>query len=330
VYAWAVPGHEYFFAYYDGSIHMTDDNGHVTTFKILDVRQDATYTYVDTDLGATLPTPTFFGQPANQYVAYPVMTVAETNSGSLIDPPTPPVMIEAIGSTSLVQVGSNYFLYPVGESSGPELSYNGAPVVAGQFGAYVPIAAVQTASGYELCWKLPGGDSYGVWELDNSGNYISNILSPTSGTNPALESLEPVFQQDLNGDGVIGLAVTTGRTLEVPSAYSGPATFMGSSGTLQLDESASFSGTVAGMTGQDTLDLTDINFATVNSPTYSGTSTGGTLTVSDGTHMANLALLGNYLASAFAASSDGHDGTSVINQTPTTADQNTLLSQPHA
>src|SRR5262249_46519477 len=53
-----------------------------TSFKVLDVRQDATYTYVDTDLGATLPTPTFGGgRAANEYVAYPVMTVAETNSG---------------------------------------------------------------------------------------------------------------------------------------------------------------------------------------------------------------------------------------------------------
>src|SRR5262249_16150964 len=82
VYEWAVPGHEYFFAYYDGGIHRIDDTGHVTAFKILDVRQDATYIYVDTDLGGFLPTPTFFGGlPANQYVPYPVMTVAQTNSG---------------------------------------------------------------------------------------------------------------------------------------------------------------------------------------------------------------------------------------------------------
>src|SRR5262249_62292503 len=88
----------------------------------------------------------------------------------------------------------------------------------------------------------------------------------------------------------------------------GPATFMGSSGILQLDQSARFAGTVAGMTGQDTLDLRDISFATIQSPTYSGTSTGGTLTVSDGTHTAKIALQGNYLASIFVASSDGHGG----------------------
>src|SRR5262249_60378273 len=66
------------------------------------------------------------------------------------------------------------------------------------------------------------------------------------------------------------------------------------------------------MTGQDTLDLRDISFATIQSPTYSGTSTGGTLSVSDGTHNAQIALLGNYLTSTFVASSDGHGGTNVV------------------
>ena len=49
-----------------------------------------------------------------------------------VDPPT--TVIEALGSTSLVQAGSNYFLNPVAGGTGPELKYNGAPVVAGQIG----------------------------------------------------------------------------------------------------------------------------------------------------------------------------------------------------
>src|SRR5262249_27209953 len=82
VWQWAVPHEKYFFAYYDGSIHMTDDTGHVTTFEILDVSQDATYTYVKTDLGTFLPMPTFVGGlPANQYIAYPATTITQTNSG---------------------------------------------------------------------------------------------------------------------------------------------------------------------------------------------------------------------------------------------------------
>ena len=178
-----------------------------------------------------------------------------------------------------------------------------------------PLGAERTASGDEVAWKVTGADQYSVWATDSSGSYTSNNgagAPVVAGTSSALEMLEPSFHQDLNADGVIGLAVMSGGTVEVSSAYSGPATFMGSSGILQLDQSASFSGTVAGMTGQDTLDLRDISFATIQSPTYSGTSTGGTLSVSDGTHNAKIALLGNYLASTFVASSDGHGGTNVV------------------
>ena len=166
-----------------------------------------------------------------------------------------------------------------------------------------------------------GADQSSVGATDSSGgNYTSNDgagAPVVASASPALEMLEPSLHQNLNADGVIGLAVMSGGTVEVSSAYSGPATFTGSSGILQLDQSASFSGTVSGMTGQDTLDLRDISFATIQSPTYSGTSTGGTLSVSDGTHNAKIALLGNYLASTFVASSDGHGGTNIVDPSST-------------
>jgi large repetitive protein len=264
-----------------------------------------------------------------------VGTMAIDGDGVISVAPAPiaTTVIESFGSTSLVEVGTNYFLYPVGGSSGPELSLSGAPVVAGQFGSWTPLGAEQTASGYEVAWKVTGADQYSVWVTDSSGSYTSNNgagAPGVAGTSSALEMLEPSFHQDLNGDGVIGLAVMSGGTVEVSSAYSGPATFMGSSGILQLDQSASFSGTVAGMTGQDTLDLRDISFATIQSPTYLGTSTGGTLSVSDGKLNAQIALLGNYLASTFVASSDGHGGTNVVDPSATReTSQTSLLVQPY-
>ena len=106
--------------------------------------------------------------------------------------------VEALGSTSLVQVGSNYFLNPVGASSGPELSLSGVPVAAG--GSYTPIAAEQTASGYDVALKM-AADTYTVWATDGMGNYGSTIINPMSGTSAAFEALESMFQQDLNGDG---------------------------------------------------------------------------------------------------------------------------------
>jgi hypothetical protein len=120
-------------------------------------------------------------------------------------------LIEAFGSTSLGEVGSNYFLYPNGGSAA-ELSYGGAPVVDGQFdqfafgGHFVPIGAEQTASGYEVAWKITGADQYTVWYTDNNGNYLSSAFDYASGTSAALQSFEPSFQQDLNGDGLIGPA----------------------------------------------------------------------------------------------------------------------------
>ena len=53
---------------------------------------------------------------------------------------------------------------------------------------------------------------------------------------------------------------------------------------------------------------------------------GGTLTMSDGAHVANIALLGNYIASAFAMASDGHGGTLITDPPPS---QQTLLAYPH-
>ena len=66
-----------------------------------------------------------------------------------------------------------------------------------------------TATGYEVAWKVTGADQYTVWNTDSSGNYISNAIGVVSGSSTALESLETSFQQDLNGDGTIGL-VTDG------------------------------------------------------------------------------------------------------------------------
>ena len=80
------------------------------------------------------------------------------------------------------------------------------------------------------------------------------------------------------------------------------------------------------MAGQDTIDFADINFASVQQPTYSGTNSGGTLTVTDGTHTANIALLGQYMAGSFVASADGSGGTLIHDPPPENLAQ--MLTQP--
>ena len=117
---------------------------------------------------------------------------------------TPPTVIEASGSTKLVQVGSYFVLDGTDGSPGPTLRYGGAPAAAGGFGAWTPIAAERTAGGYLVAWKLAGIDGYTVWATDSAGNYISNIVGGVSGTSATLQSFELQFQQDLNDDGAVG------------------------------------------------------------------------------------------------------------------------------
>ncbi|WBL80344.1 Ig-like domain-containing protein [Bradyrhizobium xenonodulans] len=156
--------------------------------------------------------------------------------------------IEAVGSTSLVQLGGNFLLNPIAGGAGPTLKYGGVAYVAGQFSGWVPLGAEATSSGYDVAWKNTSTGLYTVWTTDSNGNFASNLLSNVSGTNASLASVETVFQQDLNGDGVIGLHTTTieasGATslLQVGSNY-----FLGGSGpTLKYGGVAYVAGQFSG------------------------------------------------------------------------------------
>jgi VCBS repeat-containing protein len=124
-------------------------------------------------------------------------------------------------------------------------------------------------------------------------------------------------------------AVEAGKTITLGSAYAGAANFLSDTGTLKLEDPSSFAGTVAGLHGQDAVDLADIAFGVNTTLGYSANSgnTGDTLTVSDGTHATRLALLGQYAASSFVMASDGHGGTLISDPAPS---QQSLLTLPHA
>ena len=123
-------------------------------------------------------------------------------------------VIESFGSTSLVQVGSNFYFYPVGGSSGPLFKYRGTPVAVGQY-EWSYIGVEQTASGYQVALRVAGTDQYTVWNTDSNGNVVSNGAGGVvSGASSVLKSLEPSFQQDLNGDGIIGSAAAPKTVIE--------------------------------------------------------------------------------------------------------------------
>jgi hypothetical protein len=197
-------------------------------------------------------------------------------------------------------------------------------------------------------WDSDGtvaGGQFVVNGVPQTGGHQINV-SPANVANTVFDAgtaggSDTLWARLLQNDGTITpwqqftvtdpVTVATGATVELHSTFVGPVTFAGSTGTLKLDQSQSFSGTIAGFRGQDQIDLADIGYGAKSTLGYLANSnkTGGTLTVNDGTHTATLALLGQYIAGSFVAMSDGHGGTLVSEQALASA-QTPLLTHPHA
>ncbi|MBR1155264.1 VCBS domain-containing protein [Bradyrhizobium sp. JYMT SZCCT0428] len=161
-------------------------------------------------------------------------------------------------------------------------------------------------------------------EIDTGANTIVN-----SGTLEATGSGGLVIDSNLDNSGLLwangaditlngsvtggGSALIDGvATLEFEAASSVSVTFAAeATGTLKLGDSFDFSGIVSGFNEDDHFDLLDVTFGEGTSVSYVENSeeTGGTLTVSDGIHTANISLLGDYSADGFAFSADDTTGT---------------------
>jgi len=132
--------------------------------------------------------------------------------------------------------------------------------------------------------------------------------------------------------------IDSGASVEIATASAQSVDFAntsGTNGTLVLDNSAGFTGQVSGFAGDgtvansDAIDLKDVNFATATETyTENSAGTGGTLTVSDGTHTANIDFAGNYGLANFRFSSDATGGTLIIDP-PVVASQNGPGSVTH-
>ncbi len=109
---------------------------------------------------------------------------------------------------------------------------------------------------------------------------------------------------DVTGSGTA--LIDGGATIEFGGAASANTTFTATAtGTLMLDNSSGFTGTVTGFAANDQIDLGDIQASSaVLSFAANSNENGGTLTVSDGTHTANIALVGTYDPNSFHLAPD--------------------------
>ena len=167
--------------------------------------------------------------------------------------------------------------------------------------------------------------------IDTGAHAISN-----SGTLEATGSGGLVIESDLANSGSLwannaNLTVHGGVTGSGSATISGTATleFGGAStvdtsfanvgdGTLKLDHSSAFTGTVSGFNAGDQIDFADMvsGIGTTLSYQANSTATGGTLRVNDGVHTAEIALQGVYSAAGFQGATDAGYGTAVAYVVP--------------
>jgi hypothetical protein len=186
----------------------------------------------------------------------------------------------------------------------------------------------------------------------NSRRNTSGVLTITEGTQTIRLELEGTytlanFHVASDGDGGTLLTDPTvvthgpGNTpatignntvLEISAPDSGNVTFSGTTGTLSLNQPATFTGKVAGFGAQNAIDLPGIAFGGARTTLgYSPNSnnTGGTLAITEGAQHASIALLGSYMASSFVLESDNHGGTMVVTEAAQVANQSLLATPQH-
>jgi probable HAF family extracellular repeat protein len=148
-----------------------------------------------------------------------------------------------------------------------------------------------------------------VYSLNDAGQIVGNAL--TNGYQGFVATPTPLTPS---------VAVPSGGLLDLGAAYAGTVSYASTAGTLRIEDSATFTGSVAGqLAATDVIDLADVTAGASAQVAYSGTNSPGTLTVSDGVHMATIMMLGNYSQSSFQPSSDGHGGTDIIDPPAVTA-----------
>lgn len=172
------------------------------------------------------------------------------------------------------------------------------------------------------------GDGTHALVLDTGANAIVNfgLIEATGSGGVTIQSAVRsvgVLKADsgtLTVNGAVtgqGNGMIVSGALMFNAAFEENVTFGGTSGVLGLARSQTYAGAITGFshTGGTSLDLEDIAFVNSGQAIFSGTTTSGVLTVSDGTHTARITLIGDYTSSIFVAGTDGRGGVTIVDTT---------------
>jgi hypothetical protein len=172
-----------------------------------------------------------------------------------------------------------------------------------------------TISGNKTAVTFTGNLSgSGAINVQNNGTVTFNGAAGSETFNISGTS-KAIVNSTANGTG--SFVLSGSGSVEFGAADSENVSFTaGATGTVKVDHSltALFTGKLSGLstTGNNFVDLADLTFASGKmTASYSGTTSGGVLTVSNGTNKATLNLLGNYVGNSWILSKDSGTGTLV-------------------
>ena len=159
---------------------------------------------------------------------------------------------------------------------------------------------------------------------DAAGNTsaASNAVNPVLGRPPTIVNLPRSQSAVIPNDTI----------LEVNVPDKGSVTFTGTTGALVLNNPGTFLGKVSGFAAETEIDLPGMAFNAHSTLGYSrnNNNTGGTLSVTNGTQRASIALLGSYMASSFVLEADNNGGTLVVTPMSQNGNQSLLVIPQHS
>ena len=110
----------------------------------------------------------------------------------------PPSIIESYGSTQLLGTSQSYYL---GSTSTPLIS-NGQQISPTSFADKTVVSAEKEGLEYQVLWKTSTGQ-YMIWHVGLDGVHQTTDVVLTAAQ---VKTYEPIFGQDLDGDGLFSYA----------------------------------------------------------------------------------------------------------------------------
>jgi hypothetical protein len=193
-----------------------------------------------------------------------------------------------------------------------------------------------TAAANSTITVYDGQTTLGTTSVNGSGawSYTTGTSNNGADTYYATATDAAGNTSAMSGFNSTGAPLSVNGTLEISqNNNSANVAFQaGSAGQLVLDKPAAYSGTISGFEAQDSIDLLGFSFdpnTTTLGYLPNSNQTGGTLSVTNGSQSASVALLGSYLASSFVTVGDGHGGISVVAETSQGGSQSVLTNPQH-